>query len=823
MSGRSSRSSRRNFIKGVATGAAISTVGVRGILGNVAPEQLRDDGQVAGVRWEPVFSAPGDVTRPWLGAGLWANRLQDWRLVDGRIESLAGGPMDAGRTVALLTHEVGPGPGSGHFRVRSGSLELSGRGGFGGFLVGVGAGALDYRSAALAQKASGEGGGFWCGYEADGRIRFRDHTSEAYPLAFEVLEAETGMPEESVLRHLDEDVLLQLDIEPDGRGEFIVRLTALDAETGLLRAGALRRGVPERDVLGGVALVSSPLLGGRARFWFADLMSGGDKIIVRRKRAEGPILGTMYSLNRNILKLSAQLMPLGDMEPRTVRLEVRVDGGQWREVARSPWGVGYTAQFRVDAWDASQAWDYRVRYRDREGLDHEHSGIVQKDPKEEDGFTIAHLSCVMPTARGLESGTGEAELPVAEPLGRYTSKNLHFPHTELAEHIASHEPELLVCAGDQIYEGNPTGADTSDNPTLDYLYKWYLWVWAFRDLTRSTPAIVQTDDHDVYQGNLWGNSGREAPMEVVDVDGRAVRVRDQNRGGYVYSAEFVNMVERTQCGHNPDPYDATSVEQGIGVYYGAFKFGGIGFAILEDRKFKTAPIQGADLDVHEAQLLGPRQEAFLEAWGRDSDGVDGRICLTQTLLACLQTSPRGRALLDWDSNGHPKLQRDRAIALLRDAKALVLAGDQHLASVVRHGLDSPTDGVMQFTGPAGVSFWQRWFEPARDLPNRSGEPHTGDFVDAFGNPLRVHAVANPKITFAYYRRFKGGRSQALGDARLKSEGYGIVRVRRAAREYVIECWPRAVDPTQQGAEQFPGWPVTLPFDECDGRALAAKA
>ena len=79
MSGRSSRSSRRNFIKGVATGAAISTVGVRGILGNVAPERLRDDGQVAGVRWEPVFSAPRDVTRPWLGAGLWANRLQDWR------------------------------------------------------------------------------------------------------------------------------------------------------------------------------------------------------------------------------------------------------------------------------------------------------------------------------------------------------------------------------------------------------------------------------------------------------------------------------------------------------------------------------------------------------------------------------------------------------------------------------------------------------------------------------------------------------------------------------------------------------------------------
>ena len=248
---------------------------------------------------------------------------------------------------------------------------------------------------------------------------------------------------------------------------------------------------------------------------------------------------------------------------------------------------------------------------------------------------------------------------------------------------------------------------------------------------------------------------------------------------------------------------------------------GLGFAILEDRKFKTAPIQGLDLDVHEAQLLGRRQEAFLEAWGRD-DGVDGRICLTQTVFACLQTSPEGRPLLDWDANGQPKLQRDRAIALLREARALVLAGDQHLASVVRHGIDSHTDGVVQYTGPAGVSFWQRWFEPRAGLANAGPDPHTGDFTDGFGNKLRVHAVANPTVTFAYYREFKRGRSQALGDARLKSEGYGIIRVRRAAREYVIECWPRAEDPTRPDARQFPGWPFRLRFDECDGRALRAE-
>jgi alkaline phosphatase D len=185
----------------------------------------------------------------------------------------------------------------------------------------------------------------------------------------------------------------------------------------------------------------------------------------------------------------------------------------------------------------------------------------------------------------------------------------------------------------------------------------------------------------------------------------------------------------------------------------------------------------------------------------------------------VQTSPAGRPLLDFDSNGYPKLQRDRAIDLLRRAGALVLAGDQHLASVVRHGVDTFTDGVVQFTGPAMGTSWQRWFEPARPLPNGRGTPSTGDFSDAFGNKVRVLAVANPKVTFREYRATRKGRAQGLGDRRLKSEGYGIVRVDRKARAYAIECWPWNVDPLGRDARQFPGWPFRLRFDDCDGRAI----
>ena len=49
------------------------------------------------------------------------------------------------------------------------------------------------------------------------------------------------------------------------------------------------------------------------------------------------------------------------------------------------------------------------------------------------------------------------------------------------------------------------------------------------------------------------------------------------------------MVQRCQTWHLPDPYDATPIERGIGVYYTRLRVGGIDFAILEDRKFKSGP------------------------------------------------------------------------------------------------------------------------------------------------------------------------------------------------------------------------------------------
>ena len=49
------------------------------------------------------------------------------------------------------------------------------------------------------------------------------------------------------------------------------------------------------------------------------------------------------------------------------------------------------------------------------------------------------------------------------------------------------------------------------------------------------------------------------------------------------------MVQRQQTWHLPDPVDPAPVDRGIGVYFTRLRVGGVDFAILEDRKFKTGP------------------------------------------------------------------------------------------------------------------------------------------------------------------------------------------------------------------------------------------
>ncbi|MCL4195054.1 MAG: hypothetical protein KJZ87_25160, partial [Thermoguttaceae bacterium] len=86
----------------------------------------------------------------------------------------------------------------------------------------------------------------------------------------------------------------------------------------------------------------------------------------------------LYTVHNNTLKLTAQLYPLDDTDPRTVRLEVN-RGGHWEQVATTEVVTpGWTAPFRVENWDMSQEVPYRVRH----GESAVYEGLIRRDPLE---------------------------------------------------------------------------------------------------------------------------------------------------------------------------------------------------------------------------------------------------------------------------------------------------------------------------------------------------------------------------------------------------------------------------------------------------------
>ena len=172
---------------------------------------------------------------------------------------------------------------------------------------------------------------------------------------------------------------------------------------------------------------------------------------------------------------------------------------------------------------------------------------------------------------------------------------------------------------------------------------------------------------------------------------------------------------------------------------------------------------------------------------------------------------KDRLLADLDCNGWPQTPRDRALREIRRAWAVHLCGDQHLAVVVKHGIEAFGDAPYSFTNPALVNtIYGRWWHPPDEKPGPnpvpdSPLPWTGDFKDGLGNRITMLAYANPPD---------------IHDETQRADGYGLVRFNKRARTMTFECWPRFSDVRQGDRAQFPGWPLTVAMSDNDGRSVA---
>jgi len=605
-----------------------------------------------------------------------------------------------------------------------------------------------------------------------------------------------------------DDVRLRVDVQPKDDGCQLT-LAALDPKTGKELASA-SRAVPADSLVGNVALVCHAATGGRGgqnaggnvRFWFRDWTVEGSRVTEHDDHAFGPILWAQHTLSRGVLKMTAQMPPIGKNDAQTVRLEVQ-KSGKWAQVATAPIDAfARTATFRVPDWNDKADVPYRVVYA-FQGSDHTWAGTVRKDPVDKDTIVVAAF-------------TGNADYL--------------FPNNTLVRDIQAQNPDLLFFSGDNIYEnvgGYGTQRAPLDEAVLDYLRKWYFFGWAYADLLRDRPTISVPDDHDVYQGNLWGQGGRKCPGGI-------------NTGGYAMPAEWVKTVERTQTSNLPDPYDPTPVEQGIGVYYCDLLYGRVSFAVIEDRKFKTGPegvvpktkgrsdhvndpnFDPKTADVPEARLLGDRQLKFLRAWAADWRGADFKVALSQTVFANAATLHGGgltRLVADYDSNGWPQTGRNKALDALRRGFAFMIGGDQHLATLIHHGIDAWNDAGWSLCVPSVVNFYPRaWvpLKPAHDW-KKGMIPHTGQHLDGFGNHITVYAHCNPRPM--NQPDVPGEIPPGFHD---KMPGYGIARFHKDTRKIDIECWPLFADPKDpKTGGQYEGWPRTIDQTDNYGREAVA--
>lgn len=786
------------------------------------------------------FDAEHAVERTWISPDFFANRLEDWRLAGGRLECVEGKKRQPLRTLHLLTASLSPESGDLELKVStsaltSGPLDPNS---FSGFLIGGGGDHVDYRLSAMTHSKPGEDGGLLAVLDAKGHVALRDNSGSYSGGSWSVDgELKKGaIPEIHATSREGEGFgeagprPARLTLTAIARGDtYKIHLRAVTDDGGKLLSSASFTEVPPFQLDGCLALVSH--LGGansRTGYWFEGWELSGTKLSAYPERAWGPILACQHTLSEGTLKLTAQAVPFG---AESADLQVR-DGEDWRTVANAALTpLSYTFPFRVDEWNGEQATDYRVRVTasglDGESKEHTYEGTIRAIPT---NMTIAAFT-------GHKCFTGGKI--------RWNSNGIWFPHAELVAAVKHHDPDFLFFSGDQIYEGDLVGANMPHNGDSieDYLYKWYRWCWVFGDLTRDIPAVTIPDDHDVYHGNIWGAGGRKA----VARDGMTAH----DSGGYRLDGRLVNAIHRTQVSHLPDPYDATPIEQDISVYYTSVEYGGVSFAVLGDRMWKESPTVAetegdckngffkaegfvASESKVDAPLLGERQLDFLEAWAADwSDETLFKVVLSQTIFANVATlpppaktdavtprlavipaggyPPDDMPVSDGDSNGWPSLGRDRALRKIRKAFALHIAGDQHLGSTIRYGVDEWGDAGYALCVPSVANTWpRRWYPSERGANQAKGAArNTGDYFDGFGNKMTVFAASNPvdaeREPAALYNR---------------APGYGIVHFADDTREMTLANWPRWIDPAAKGAKPYAGWPITVDIlDQYDRDAI----
>lgn len=488
------------------------------------------------------------------------------------------------------------------------------------------------------------------------------------------------------------------------------------------------------------------------------------------------ILWVQYGVANNTLKLAAHT-DADPLDPTSASAKLQLSSGEgWKtfaEVEVDP--LTTVAEFRIENWNSGNNRAYRVQC----GASRI-EGTIRADPVDRKYFKLMAVSCV---------------------------NDKRFPFRKTVEQMIAQNPDLVFFAGDQLYQSNAGGETIEAETEADvlpamksYLAKWRKFGLTFRDLLKDRPCVIVTDDHDVYARDLWGDGGRRM-------------TGDRTTGGYLYP-KWVNAVERAQMWHLPDPVNPGPWgNAGIYAYFTSLEYGGVSFAILEDRKFKSPPtdilekaiddprsnkpnttlevimdpaFDTRNLDAPGLNLLGEAQEKFVRQWAK-------RVGRSKRLAAVLHQSPfvnvgnYQRTFGDMDSNGWPQSARNNALRALNPSKAVLISGDLHYGVILRQGVEDWNDSLWEYSLPPFGSSQGRVWNPVEEPKGGEipGMPGSGNHFDRFGNKLTVAAKADGFV------------------------GYGMIIFDKDNRDITFQFHPMDPDTRDPLDVDVPGWPKRI--------------
>lgn len=710
----------------------------------------------------------------WLNPVLWANPLQDWQLKDDKVYCEVIGES---REIAILNREITEETGRIEVQYDFNFIEkdnesLKKEESFVGFSIGKKNWFKDYRAYAVM------GEGLKAGLSLSGFL-FIDNEKKKVKLK--------------------KDKLYRLHLSIDKTEKQT--LVNLKLFSGKRLIHKIEQKIKQETAEGLIDIVAHfekanmPQEGERTRsVWIDNLVVNSSENYYFPNRTLGPIVFSKYLVQADKLKLSVQFVPRVNFEEK-VFLDIQ-NKGTWKNVSETTISENnLNALFEIP-YTKKEETNYRVRYTS-EGVEYLNEGNIKPYASTKDSIIIGGLSCIY--HRG-------------------------FPHSPIIEGIKSNNPDILFFAGDQIYEtGLKYGIADHRFPEavsrLDYLYKWYQFGWAFRDLLQNYPSIIITDDHDVFQPNLWGALGQNIENKK----------KEAKYGGYLMSKEFVNFAESTQVNHLPKTKGKTV--NGIDTYYTNYKFRGIDFAILEDRKFKSPPpkykyrpvIEDAknyqlikkmakDLENENAVLLGKQQTKFLNNWAENWDtNTVFKVVLSQTPLAQIHNDhkqyippqnvyPESTYAWDFDTNAWPQNKRNSIIEIFKKCAAFHICGDQHLGMNMQYGIHNWKDAGFAISIPAASNGYARaWYPPDVDKTKAVNQRPLGDFKDSFNNFLTVDAVFNPK-EYAY-------QPKKLHD---KAPGYAIITFFKQTQLIKTAVYRRGASlNAKKENKPVEGWDITI--------------